>query len=75
MNIQQVVGDNVRFIRESRDWTQEDLAIVAKVSKTYIGQVERGETAVTITVLHRIAKALKTDIALLVTKDGYKRLE
>ncbi len=75
MNIQQIVGDNVRFLREKTDWTQEDLAIVAKVSKTYIGEIERGERAVTITILQRIAKALKTELALLVTKDGYKKVD
>ena len=72
MNIKQIVGDNIRFIREKRKWAQEDLAIISKFSKTYIGMVERGENAITVTTLQRIAKALKVDMAVLITKDGYK---
>ena len=75
MNIKQIVGDNIRFIREKKGWIQEDLAIVAKLSKTYIGEVERGQKAITIVALQRIAKALKVDPAMLMTKDAYRSME
>lgn len=72
MNIMQVAGDNIRFIREKRGWIQEDLAIVSKLSKTYIGEIESAEKAISIVVLQKIAKALKVDAAVLITKDAYK---
>jgi transcriptional regulator with XRE-family HTH domain len=75
MDIKQIVGDNVRFIREKRGWVQEDLAINAKISRTYVGQVERGVKSISVEVLARIAKALKVDLAILVTKESYKTLE
>ena len=75
MNIKQIVGDNIRFIREKRGWTQEDLAIVSKMSKTFIGDVERGEKSPTILTVEKIAKALKVPSPLLLTLNGYKTVE
>jgi transcriptional regulator with XRE-family HTH domain len=72
MNIKQIAGDNIRFIREKKGWAQEDLSIVSKISKTYIGEIERGQKAVTIVVLQKIAKALKVQPALLLTPNAYK---
>ena len=72
MNIKQIVGDNIRFLREKREWTQEDLAIVAKMSKTFIGDLERAQKTITVVNLERIAKALKVPLSTLVTANGYK---
>ncbi len=72
MNIKQVAGDNIRFMRQQKNWAQEDLAILSKLSKTYIGEIERGEKAVTIVTLQKIAKALKIPASLLLVKDAYK---
>jgi len=75
MDIKQIVGDNIRYIREKKGWIQEDLAITSKVSRTYIGQVERGDKIISIVLLDKIAKALKVELSLLVTKDGYKTID
>ncbi len=75
MDIKQIVGDNIRFIREKKGWIQEDLAIRAKVSRTYIGQVERGEKRLSIDILDQIAKGLGVEVAILVTKDAYRSFE
>jgi transcriptional regulator with XRE-family HTH domain len=75
MDIRQIVGDNIRFIREKKGWVQDDLAITAKVSRTYIGQIERGQKTISITLLDKIAKALRVDFSVLVTKDAYKTIE
>lgn len=72
MNIKQIVGDNIRFLREKREWTQEDLAIVAKMSKTFVGDVERAQKTITVVNLERLAKALKVPLSTLVTLNGYK---
>jgi transcriptional regulator with XRE-family HTH domain len=55
-----VVAEAVRRARKAAGLSQEDLALEAGVDRTYISQVERGKRNVTIVVLARIAKALKT---------------
>jgi XRE family transcriptional regulator, regulator of sulfur utilization len=72
MDIRQVVGDNVRLLRHRRDWPQEELSVRAKMSKTYIGDIERGKVAVTVVRLEKIANALEVPLPLLVTKDGHR---
>jgi transcriptional regulator with XRE-family HTH domain len=74
MDIRHIVGDNIRFIREKKGWIQEDLAITANVSRTYIGQIERGQKTISIVFLDKIAKALKVEFSVLVTKDAYKTI-
>jgi transcriptional regulator with XRE-family HTH domain len=72
MNVKQIVGDNVRFLREKRNWTQEELSVISKMSKTFIGDVERAQKTITVVNLERLAKALKVPLSLLVTPNGYK---
>ncbi len=53
------------YIKEKRiekNLTQEQLANLSGVSKSYIGDLERGEKEPTISVLCKIAKALDVDI-------------
>lgn len=54
-----VVGLNIRKKREDKGLSQEELADLSDLHRTYIGQVERGEKNLTIRSLERIAKALK----------------
>lgn len=55
------VGQNVRRLREEAGLSQEKLALEADLDRTYVSGVERGVRNPTVTVLARIAKALKTD--------------
>jgi transcriptional regulator with XRE-family HTH domain len=55
-----VVAETVRRARKAADLSQEELAFEAGPDRTYISRVERGKRNVTIVVLARIAKALKT---------------
>lgn len=59
MDICKRVGANIRKLREDKDWSQEELADQAGFHRTYISGVERGIRNPTITVIERIAKALK----------------
>ena len=51
-----------------RGWTQEDLADRVGLSARYVGQIERAQASMTITVLGRIANALEVEAAKLVTR-------
>jgi transcriptional regulator with XRE-family HTH domain len=52
-------GETIRRLRDSRGWTQAQLAEAAGLSGTYLGIIERGENVPTLTVMLQIAAALK----------------
>lgn len=51
-------GERVREIRALKGLSQEELARLAKIDRTYIGGIERGERNAGIKNVHRIADAL-----------------
>jgi transcriptional regulator with XRE-family HTH domain len=55
-------GKRVRQLRDERGISQEKLGELAKVHRTYVGMIERGEKNVTLTNIEKFAKALKVDI-------------
>ncbi|MGG2083005.1 helix-turn-helix domain-containing protein [Lysinibacillus pakistanensis] len=57
------IGLQIRILRKSKKFSQEELAFKAKVHPTYIGQVERGEKNLTISSLHQITNALEINLA------------
>lgn len=60
MDIHQVIARNVRDFREQRGVSQEKLAELAGVDRTYISKVERGDRNTTAGTIERIALALDT---------------
>lgn len=55
-------GQRVQEIRKARNLSQEKLAELAGVHRTYIGMIERAEKNITLCNIERIAKALKVNI-------------
>ena len=74
MTIQQIVGDNIRRIRERRNLSQEGLAYDAGMSKAYVGEVERAEKAITIGRLEKLAKVLGVSTEVLLIPEYYRTL-
>ena len=60
-----LLGKRVREIRESQGISQEALADIAGVHRTYMGTVERGETNISLLNVIKIAKALKVRPSML----------
>lgn len=58
-------GHKVREVRLSKGLSQEELAELAGVHRTYIGMVERAEKNITLSNIEKIAKALNLDISEL----------
>jgi transcriptional regulator with XRE-family HTH domain len=58
-DVRKTVGRNVRRLREEAGLSQEKLALEADLDRTYVSGVERGVRNPTVTVVARIAKALK----------------
>ena len=52
----------IRKIRIEKKLTQKRLSELSGVSESYIGDLERNEKEPTISILHRLAKALDVDI-------------
>jgi len=61
-NISIKFGEKVREIRNSKGLSQEQLAHIANVHRTYIGMVERAEKNITLVNIEKIAKALEVNI-------------
>lgn len=59
------LGGQIRAKRKAVGLTQEGLALLAGVDRSYFGAVERGERNITFTVLCRICLALECDVATL----------
>lgn len=64
-----VFAQNMRVIRRLREVSQENLAFDAGVSRAYIGEVERGNRAVSIDVMGRIAEALEVPLSDLLQEE------
>lgn len=52
-------GDKVKTLRKDRGLSQEALAHLADLDRTYVGGVERGERNIGLDNIHRIAEALR----------------
>lgn len=61
VGIRERVALNIRKIRKSNGLSQEKLADLCGLHRTYIGSVERSERNITIENLDRIAHALGVD--------------
>lgn len=58
MNLKERFGKTVRRLREKAGYSQEGFADRAKVHRTYMGTVERGETNLTLENIEKLARAL-----------------
>ena len=64
-NISIKFGERVKEIRISKNLSQEQLAHLADVHRTYIGMIERAEKNITLVNIEKIAKALNVNISEL----------
>jgi transcriptional regulator with XRE-family HTH domain len=62
MNKLKVFGEKIRKIRIERGLSQEKLAFLAGLHRTYIGAIERGERNVSFKNIEKIANTLKVNL-------------
>lgn len=55
-------ADSVQKHRKAQHLSQEELAAIAGVHRTYIGMIERAEKNITLCNIEKIANALKVSI-------------
>lgn len=58
MSIESIFGQELRKIREERNLSQEELAFLAKLDRTYISLLERGKRRPTLNTVFALAKQL-----------------
>ncbi len=61
------VNEKIRFMRESKSWSQEEMASKLGMSITGYSKIERGETRLTIPKLEQIVEVFDTDILELIS--------
>ena len=71
MEIRARLSLNMRRLRQSKGWSQEEFAHLAGLHRTYISDLERGARNPTITVVDKLAVALGVPVgALLDAQDS-----
>lgn len=63
MDVTQVFAENIKRLRLAKGISQEALADLAGLHRTYVGAVERGERNITLINANRIAEALGTKLS------------
>lgn len=64
-------GQRVREIRKSKGLSQEGMAALAGVDRSYMGHIERGEKNITLTKIYQISDALGIEVADLFPRTEY----
>lgn len=68
MDLRDTFAANLRRLRDEKDMSQDDLAYEAKVSRSYLSQLEKGAFYASLKVVGRIADALKIEPAELLVR-------
>lgn len=66
-SLRAILADNVRAFRRRHALSQEQLADLCDLHRTYIGSVEREERNVTLSTLEVLAEALGVSVSHLLT--------
>lgn len=70
MEIRARLSVNMRKLRQSKGWSQEEFAHEAGLHRTYVSDLERGARNPTITVVEKLAVALGVRVGALLDKPG-----
>lgn len=70
-----IFANNLRRYRRMRDISQEQLAIDAEMSRSYVSGVERGERNISIDNMSKLAKTLKVELKDLLDAALFKGIE
>lgn len=61
------LAQSVKLRRKELGLSQEDLADLAEIDRTYASQIERGVANPSLEVLYRVARSLEIELPLLIT--------
>ena len=69
--ITETLAENLLAFRRKRQISQEELAGLCDLHRTYVGSVERGERNVTLSTLELLAQAVGVSIPSLLTPTNH----
>lgn len=64
------LGAAIRRVRLAKGISQERLALLAEIDRSYVGRIERGDNNVAVLTLSRLALALNISLSALMHKAG-----
>ena len=65
MTINKQLGARIRYLRQQKNMTIEELALEAEINRNYLCDLERGTRNPTVVILNKIAKALDINLSTL----------
>jgi transcriptional regulator with XRE-family HTH domain len=68
MNIKEKLGRRIFELRSQKGYSQEKLALIAGIDRTYLPGIEKGIRNVSITTIEKLANALEISIEELFKK-------
>jgi transcriptional regulator with XRE-family HTH domain len=71
MNLKKIVGDNIRGYRTKLGWTQEKLAVRAKMSSVHISRMENGRENITLETVQKLGRTLHIECWLLFKPNSF----
>ncbi|MBQ7777731.1 MAG: helix-turn-helix transcriptional regulator [Oscillibacter sp.] len=75
MELNRAVAENIKRIRKSKKLSLERTAAMSGVSRSMLGQIERGEANPSVAILGKIAAALKVPAEILLENDDFETLQ
>jgi len=62
MNIKIKFGNKIKEFRKNAEISQEELAYLSGIDRTYISSIEKGDRNVSIAIVEKLSQALKVSI-------------
>jgi len=72
MDVRKQLASNLQRLRREKGWSQEDLAFESGIHRTYVSGLERGVRNPTLTVVQRLADALRVPFGSLLDPPARK---
>ena len=64
-NIKIIFGLKIKELRKQKSYTQEKLAKLSSINKSYISDIENGKRKVSLEIMNKLAKAFEIEIEKL----------
>ena len=58
MDLNKIIGENIKILRQGKKISQENLAGIAEIDRRYIQSIEKGKRNISLNTLYKISKAL-----------------
>lgn len=69
MSLKDIFGQNLKYYRYQKGYSQEKLAEIVDLNSRYVSDIENGKYSVSFDKIEKIAKALSIEPYLLFKKD------